>query len=74
MSRARVPSTTRHQSHQIFLALNEVDPSSSMEAGMILPSFGEESMWTRQHNRELERATPASGIDALAGHAVALPA
>jgi hypothetical protein len=45
-----------------------------MEAAMILPSFGEESMWTRQHNRELERATPASGIDALAGHAVTLPA
>jgi hypothetical protein len=45
---------TGHQSHQIFLALNEVDPSSSMQAGMILPSFGEESMWTRQHNRELE--------------------
>jgi hypothetical protein len=28
-------SITGHQSHQIFLALNEVDPSSSMEAGMI---------------------------------------
>gem|GEM_PF-4546062 len=47
-------SITGHQSHQIFLALNEVDPSSSMEAGMILPSFGEESMWTRQHTRELD--------------------
>jgi phenylpyruvate tautomerase PptA (4-oxalocrotonate tautomerase family) len=45
---------TGHQSHQIFLALNEVDPSSSMEAGRFLPSFGEESTWTRQHNRELE--------------------
>jgi hypothetical protein len=51
-------SMTGHQSHQIFLALNEVDPSSSMEAAMILPSFGEESIWTRQHNRELESATP----------------
>jgi hypothetical protein len=60
-------SITGHQSHQIFLALNEVDPSFSMEAAMILPSFGEESIWTRQHNRELARATPASGIDALTG-------
>jgi hypothetical protein len=26
-----------------------------MEAGMILPSFGEESVWTHQHNRELNQ-------------------
>jgi hypothetical protein len=25
-----------------------------MEAGMIVPSFDEEAVWTRQHNRELE--------------------
>jgi phenylpyruvate tautomerase PptA (4-oxalocrotonate tautomerase family) len=46
-------SVTGHQSHQILMSLNEVDPGSYMEAGMILPSFGEESVWARQHNREL---------------------
>jgi phenylpyruvate tautomerase PptA (4-oxalocrotonate tautomerase family) len=33
-------SLTGHQSHRILVSLNEVDPTSSMEAGMILPSFG----------------------------------
>jgi hypothetical protein len=47
-------SVTGHQSQQILVSLNEVDPCSHMEAGMILPSFGGESVWTRQHNRELE--------------------
>ena len=46
-------SVTGHQPHQIFLCLNEVDPTNSMESGMMLPSFGEEAVWTRQHNREL---------------------
>lgn len=46
-------SVTGHQSNQILVSLNEVDPGSHMEAGMILPSFGEESVWTHQHNREL---------------------
>jgi phenylpyruvate tautomerase PptA (4-oxalocrotonate tautomerase family) len=46
-------SVTGHQPHQIFLCLNEVDPTNSMESGMMLPSFGEEAGWTRQHNREL---------------------
>jgi len=47
-------SLTGHQSHQILVSLNEVDPTSSMEAGMILPDFGEEAVWTHQHNRELK--------------------
>jgi len=46
-------SVTGHQSHQILVSLNEVDPGSTTEAGMILPSFGQESVWTHQHNREL---------------------
>jgi phenylpyruvate tautomerase PptA (4-oxalocrotonate tautomerase family) len=46
-------SVTGHPSHQILAFLNEVDPGSQMEAGMIAPSPGEESVWTRQHNREL---------------------
>jgi phenylpyruvate tautomerase PptA (4-oxalocrotonate tautomerase family) len=47
-------SVTGHQSHQILVYLNEVDPGSHMEAGMMVPGFGEEAVWTRQHNRELE--------------------
>jgi phenylpyruvate tautomerase PptA (4-oxalocrotonate tautomerase family) len=47
-------SVTGHESQQIMVYLNEVDPGSHMEAGMISPSFGEEAVWTRQHNRELE--------------------
>jgi hypothetical protein len=35
------------------LCLNEVDATDSMEAGMMLPSFGEEAVWTRQHTREI---------------------
>jgi phenylpyruvate tautomerase PptA (4-oxalocrotonate tautomerase family) len=47
-------SVTGHQSHQILVYLNEVDPGSHMEAGIMVPGFGEEAVWTRQHNRELE--------------------
>jgi phenylpyruvate tautomerase PptA (4-oxalocrotonate tautomerase family) len=47
-------SLTRHQSHQTLLYLNEIDPGSHMEAGIMAPALGEESVWTRQHNRELE--------------------
>jgi phenylpyruvate tautomerase PptA (4-oxalocrotonate tautomerase family) len=47
-------SVTGHPSDQISVFLNEVDPGSHMEAGMIAPGFGEESVWTRQHTRELE--------------------
>ena len=32
-------SVTGHQSNQILVSLNEVDPGSHMEAGMILPSL-----------------------------------
>jgi hypothetical protein len=31
----------------------EYDPTAFMEAGMMLPSFGEEAVWTRQHTREI---------------------
>jgi phenylpyruvate tautomerase PptA (4-oxalocrotonate tautomerase family) len=47
-------SVTGHQSHQILVYLNEVDHGSHMEAGMMVPSLGEEAVWTRQHSRELE--------------------
>jgi phenylpyruvate tautomerase PptA (4-oxalocrotonate tautomerase family) len=46
-------SVTGHQPHQILLCLNEVDATDSMEAGMMLPGFGEEAVWTRQHTREI---------------------
>jgi phenylpyruvate tautomerase PptA (4-oxalocrotonate tautomerase family) len=47
-------SITGHQPHQLLLILNEVDAGSSMEAGMMLPSFGEEAVWTQQHTRQIE--------------------
>lgn len=47
-------SVTGLQPHQILLCLNEVDPSDSMEAGMLLPGFGEEAGWARQHTREID--------------------
>jgi phenylpyruvate tautomerase PptA (4-oxalocrotonate tautomerase family) len=47
-------SITGHQTHEILVCLTDVDPGSHMEAGMILPDFGEEAVWTHQHSRELE--------------------
>jgi phenylpyruvate tautomerase PptA (4-oxalocrotonate tautomerase family) len=46
-------SVTGQQPHQLLLSLNEVDASDSMEAGMMLPGFGEEAGWARQHTREI---------------------
>ena len=46
-------SVTGHQSQQILVYLNEIDSGSQMEAGIETPGLGEESVWTRQHTREL---------------------
>jgi len=47
-------SITGQDLRQLWLCLNEVDPTSSMEGGMILPAFGEEAVWARQNNQRIE--------------------
>jgi phenylpyruvate tautomerase PptA (4-oxalocrotonate tautomerase family) len=44
---------TGQEKRQILVSVKEVDPTSVMEAGLILPSPGEEATWMRQHSREL---------------------
>jgi phenylpyruvate tautomerase PptA (4-oxalocrotonate tautomerase family) len=46
-------SITGNAAHQILVYLNEIDPTSAMEGGMILPGRGEEAIWAQQHSREL---------------------
>ena len=45
-------SITGQEAHQILVYLNEMDPTSAMEGGMILPGRGEEAIWAQQHSRE----------------------
>ena len=47
-------SITGQDTRRIMVSLDEVDASSRMEGGMILPSFGDEAVWARSHARELE--------------------
>lgn len=46
-------SITGQDRRRITLSLDEVDASSRMEGGMILPSLGEEAIWARSHAHEL---------------------
>jgi phenylpyruvate tautomerase PptA (4-oxalocrotonate tautomerase family) len=46
-------SVTGQDTRRIMVSLDEVDASSRMENGMILPSFGDEATWARAHAREL---------------------
>ena len=46
-------SITGQKSHQTMFYLNEIDPTSAMEAGMLMPAAGDEAIWARQHNREV---------------------
>jgi len=46
-------SITGQEAQQILLYLNEVDPTSGMEGGVIMPARGEEAVWLRQHSQEL---------------------
>jgi hypothetical protein len=46
-------SITGQEAHQILVYLNEIDPTSATEGGMILPGRGEEAIWAQQHSREL---------------------
>jgi hypothetical protein len=44
---------TGQDKRQIMVSVKEVDPTSVMEAGLIMPPPGEETIWIRQHAREL---------------------
>jgi phenylpyruvate tautomerase PptA (4-oxalocrotonate tautomerase family) len=44
---------TGQGARQILLGLNEVDPTSIMEAGLIMPAPGEEAAWMQRHKQEL---------------------
>jgi phenylpyruvate tautomerase PptA (4-oxalocrotonate tautomerase family) len=46
-------SVTGQDRRRVTVSLDEVDASSRMEGGMILPSFGDEAIWARAHAHEL---------------------
>jgi phenylpyruvate tautomerase PptA (4-oxalocrotonate tautomerase family) len=46
-------SITGQDRRRIMVSIDEVDASSRMEGGMILPSFGDEATWARAHAHEL---------------------
>jgi phenylpyruvate tautomerase PptA (4-oxalocrotonate tautomerase family) len=46
-------SVTGQDKRRIIVSLDEVDASSRLEDGMILPDFGDEAVWARSHSREL---------------------
>jgi hypothetical protein len=46
-------SITGQDKRRIIVSLDEVDALSRLEDGMILPSFGDEAIWTRAHAHEL---------------------
>jgi hypothetical protein len=46
-------SITGHYRRRITVSLDEIDASSRMGGGMILPSLGEEAIWARSHAHEL---------------------
>jgi phenylpyruvate tautomerase PptA (4-oxalocrotonate tautomerase family) len=51
-------SITGQDKRRIMVSLDEVDASSRMEGGMILPSFGDEAVWARSHAQELGAMEP----------------
>jgi phenylpyruvate tautomerase PptA (4-oxalocrotonate tautomerase family) len=46
-------SVTGQDPRSLLLALNEVDPTSIMEAGLIMPAVGEEKAWVEKHKDQL---------------------
>jgi phenylpyruvate tautomerase PptA (4-oxalocrotonate tautomerase family) len=44
---------TGQDARSLLLGLNEVDPTSIMEAGLIMPAPGEEAAWMDRHKQEL---------------------
>jgi phenylpyruvate tautomerase PptA (4-oxalocrotonate tautomerase family) len=44
---------TGQEKRQILVSVKEVDPTSVMEAGLMMPAPGDEAIWIRQHAGEL---------------------
>lgn len=44
---------TGQDARSVMIGLTEVDPTSIMEAGLIMPAPGEEAAWLDRHKREL---------------------
>jgi phenylpyruvate tautomerase PptA (4-oxalocrotonate tautomerase family) len=44
---------TGQDARSLLIGLNEVDPTSIMEAGLIMPAPGEESAWLERHKHKL---------------------
>lgn len=44
---------TGENPRNLVLGLNEIDPTSIMEAGLIMPAPGEEAAWLDRHRQEL---------------------
>ena len=46
-------SITGQDPRSLLVALNELDPTSIMEAGLIMPAVGEEPEWVEKHKDQL---------------------
>jgi phenylpyruvate tautomerase PptA (4-oxalocrotonate tautomerase family) len=46
-------SITGQDARKVLIGLNEIDPTSTMEAGLIMPAPGEEAAWMQRHKQEL---------------------
>jgi phenylpyruvate tautomerase PptA (4-oxalocrotonate tautomerase family) len=44
---------TGEDGRSLIIGLNEIDPTSIMEAGLIMPAPGEEAAWLDRHKHEL---------------------
>jgi phenylpyruvate tautomerase PptA (4-oxalocrotonate tautomerase family) len=44
---------TGQDARSVLIGLNEIDPTSIMEAGLIMPAPGEEAAWLDRHRHEL---------------------
>lgn len=44
---------TSQDTRSLLLGLNEIDPTSIMEAGLIMPAPGEEEAWLDKHKEAL---------------------
>src|SRR6185312_2272304 len=43
---------TSQDARLVMIGLNEIDPTSIMEAGLIMPAPGEEAAWLERHKQE----------------------
>jgi phenylpyruvate tautomerase PptA (4-oxalocrotonate tautomerase family) len=44
---------TGQDARNLMIGLNEIDPTSIMEVGLIMPAPGEEAAWLNRHKQEL---------------------